>query len=153
MITGEQIITWAGYVGMAAAAVVVCWQQYRSGRSTQTASVMAAKDETIKAATQDRDAWKSMLDAKEKELADYRAHTHSHADVINQKLLALTEENASLKARTDLAPVLKNQAQQNEINEKVLLGLDLILKDIRKLGRRQGSKKIKVKPPAAAPKK
>ena len=90
-------------------------------------SIAQAKDELIKVTMNDRDAWKSHYQAEHLEFIDYREKAHQHNNEANAAVIKLTAENAELKSRTDLSPILQFQQEQSKINVKIVQSLDAIL--------------------------
>lgn len=138
--TFETAIAIGSTLGFIATSAAALFERMRSGKrdraDTLTQSLIA-----------DRDAWKSLHEAAAAELAAYRETAHRIQNEANARVLQLTEDNAKLNAATDIRPVLAHQAEQNEINTKILSALDTILDHLRTL------KPCKVKPASKQPKK
>lgn len=99
-------------------------------------SVAKTKDELIKLATENADAWKSRFEVEHGEFADYRDKTHVHNNESNARIIALVTENEQLKSKTDLSPLMKMMqtffAEQTAINQQILDGLTTLLTPKRK---------------------
>ena len=90
-------------------------------------AISEAKDELVKVTMNDREAWKSRYDAKELEYINYREQQHDHNNEANATVVRLTAQNAELKSRTDLSPILQFNKEQSQINTKIVQSLDAIL--------------------------
>jgi hypothetical protein len=126
-----------GGLATAAAAYIFYTAQRRQG-------VAAAKDELIKSITADREAWKSRYEAEHLEIMAYRDQVHAKNEESNAKIITLTTENAELKSKTDLSPLMKMMqtffAEQTEINQQILDGLTELLTPKRKRARARAAK-------------
>lgn len=118
--------------------VLAAWQEYRTQRLKEKLAqydakeaykrddhkaVDSAKDELIKVITEARDNYLVRFQNTYEEYKDYRDKAHLAQSEAQAKMLAISEEVATLRAKTDLTPLLANQMQQNEINKKILDGL------------------------------
>ena len=81
-------------------------------------------------------AWKTRYEGEHSEYVDYRAASHTKAQDMQARLLELTAENAELRSKTDLTPVIQFHQDQGQINLKVVETLDKILE---RLGGRNGA--------------
>lgn len=68
---------------------------------------------------QKAEEWKTLYTQEHDESQRYRTYVHEKAKTDNSTLLNLTEENAMLKARTDLGPVLEYIKESAETNRQV----------------------------------
>lgn len=78
-------------------------------------------------------SWKKRYDDEHTEFANYRQKVHDKDQSVNARVLRLTEENAELKGKTDLTPVLRFHQEQGQINVKVVQSLDAILAHLKSL--------------------
>jgi len=65
-------------------------------------------------------AWKTRYEGEHEEFTTYRKSVHEKAQMDGAKMLALVAENAELKSKTDLTPILQSQKDQQQINVSVL---------------------------------
>lgn len=72
-------------------------------------------------------AWKKRFEAEHTEYAEYRQKTHDAVQATQARILRLTEDNAELKGKTDLTPIIRFHQEQGQINVKVVQSLDAIL--------------------------
>lgn len=115
---------------------------------TATRVATAATDETLLKSQNDllesframANDWKARYEVEHTEFLKYRESAHKKTNEDNATMLKLTEENADLRARTDLTPVveqLKDQAASNQqlgITLKELSeGVSHLIKQISKL--------------------
>jgi hypothetical protein len=109
-------------------------------------AITEAKDEAIRISGINAEAWKSHYQAAHLELNKYREEQHTRNDESNAKILSLTDENAQLRAKTDLSPVMKLMQdffkEQTAINEKILAALIDLERRIGK-GRRKPARLTK----------
>ena len=77
--------------------------------------------------------WKALAEKIRQELADYREWVHTKTQKDNQAILNLTEENARLRAQTDLTPLLEHMKRYDANAEKVAATLDGLVEVIRQL--------------------
>lgn len=95
------------------------WLQAQKHRS-----ISEAKDEAIRVAQNNAEAWKSHYQAAHLELTNYRSEVHAKNNESNDRIIKLTSENSEWKAKTDLTPltgVMTDFVQeQTRINGKVL---------------------------------
>jgi hypothetical protein len=103
-------------------------------RAQKYQSVAETKDEVIRLLNNSTDAWKVRYEAEHLEHLKYRDNVHLERNETNSRVLALTEQNVALKAKTDLSPILKFQEQQNAFNEKFLAALSAIVERLEDLG-------------------
>lgn len=138
------ITTYGGYIGGLLAVAWAAYNNFKSGRQADykenAEKLAAARDELVK--TKDaviatiageKEAWRSRFDGIHTEYDEYRKSAHAQLNNAQSMILKLTDDNATLHAKTDMTPVLKNQEQQNEVNSKVLENLSeitVILKDL-----------------------
>ena len=95
-------------------------------------SISEAKEEAIRVARTNAEAWKSHYEATKLELTKYRADVLAKNDESNARIVKLTADNASLMSKTDLSPVLAFQAQQTTVNERIVTALDLVVQHLTK---------------------
>lgn len=96
-------------------------------------SLSDAKDEAIKVARNNADAWKGHYEAGHIELESYRKAQHAKNEESHATIVRLTADNATLKSKTDLSPILSFHSQQSQVNEKILEGLTVIVQHLEKL--------------------
>jgi hypothetical protein len=126
-----RILEVVGYIGGALAAIFAghLWVQAQKRQS-----IAAAKDELIQVQKENSDAWKSRYESEHLEYNTYREKQHAQNNDSGALILKLTNENADLKGKTDLSPVMKvmtdfieNQrafmTEQTAINSKILSAL------------------------------
>lgn len=77
------------------------------------------------------DGWKARYEAEHIEITKYRDETHARNDENNARILELTNQNSSLKSKTDLSPVLAFQKEQAAVNSKVVQALNAIIRHLR----------------------
>lgn len=116
------------------AATWAMWERFRNKRVDQRHQVDLAKDELVKVLGADRDAWKSRYESEHAEFIDYRRAAHDQSQTTQAKILKLGEENGELRAKTDITPLMKHQAEQSAINAKIVESLDRILKHLTNEG-------------------
>lgn len=114
------------------------FERWRNLRRNDNQRVEQAKDELIKVLEADRDTWKARYETEREEYISHRKATHDHNNEANARLIKLTDENASLKAKTDITPLLAHQEEQTKINaevmrtlSKVTATLDLIMHHLK----------------------
>lgn len=66
------------------------------------------------------DEWKGEYDRQHAEIMAYRDWVHEKAKKDQAEYLSVVKENESLKARTDLSPVIEHMFQQTENSAKIL---------------------------------
>lgn len=89
--------------------------------------IIAGKEELCKIAREAGEAWKNRYDEAHAEFATYRATSHERAQEAQALILRFTAENAELRNKTDVTPILEHQRTQSEINMKIIQALDEIL--------------------------
>lgn len=115
------------------------FQQKKASKATDqaitaTKVATAATDESLVKSQSDlllsfksmADDWKARYEIEHTEFVKYREAAHKKSNEDNQRVLVLTEENADLKARTDLTPVVEQLKEQAESNKQ----LGVTLKDL-----------------------
>lgn len=127
------------------------FERLRNIKLTGASLVTAAKDELIKVEKAEKEAWKERYDALNAQYLGYREETHKKTEADNSRLLLLQEEVGSLRAKTDMSPVLKileeqaasfaeSREAQSKINAEVLKGLQTLslgLEEFRERRRRE----------------
>lgn len=63
--------------------------------------------------------WKNRYEIEHAELQKYREYVHDKNKKDQETMLRLTEENADLRARTDLTPIVEQLKQQARTNEEL----------------------------------
>lgn len=99
-------------------------------KSAQDELIMT-KDSIITTMKVEKADWIARYDELKKSHEAYRVEAHDRISDAQDKILKLADENSQLHAKTDMTPVLKNQVQQNDVNAKVLDGLNTITKVLR----------------------
>jgi hypothetical protein len=102
-------------------------------QAQKVSSLSEAKDEAIRVARNNADAWKGHYEAGHLELETYRKAQHAKNEESQGTILSLTSENATLKSRTDLSPILTFHKQQSEVNEKIVQALKVVVSHLEKL--------------------
>lgn len=121
-----------------ALAGVAGWQQYRAVKISERtavdiakradhAAVDAAKDEQIALLKEDREIYRTRYQREHDEYKEYREKTHDIANDINAKMIRISSENAELKVKTDITPLMVYTKEQSEINNRIIKSLDRIL--------------------------
>lgn len=82
--------------------------------------------------------WKAAFETEHAESVAYHKYVHDKAEVDNATKLKLTEENALLRARTDLTPIIDHMEIQSKTNERVAVTLENLAKTISALMGRIG---------------
>jgi hypothetical protein len=118
---------WANLVLIVIGFGVAAFERIRNAKMNTSAAVNIAKDELVKVLEADRDAWKSRYATEHDEYVARREGYHTESQTIQAKLLFLTEENAMLKVKTDVTPIMEELKGQAQINQKVLKALDSIM--------------------------
>lgn len=119
----NETITIGSMLGTACALVVAAWQSYRAKKLEAVKQLDLAKDELIKVTRESAEAWKKRHDDLHLEYVAYRENRHKSDNDTNGMLLRLTADNADLRAKTDMTPILEHQREQALINQKVIEGL------------------------------
>jgi hypothetical protein len=126
----SQLPMWANVLVMLVAIGAAVYERLRSAKLMQSAQLNTAKDELIKVLEADRDAWKSRYEAEHDEFVKRRQQYHDDVQKTQSRTLVLTEENAALKAKTDITPILTELQAQSSINKAVLHALEELTKRI-----------------------
>lgn len=93
--------------------------------ATASANVVAAGDlaksnaDLAWAYKEQAEQWKALAEKTHKEQAEYRQWVHDKNKEDNAIMLTLTAENADLKARTDLTPLLEHMKKHDANAERV----------------------------------
>jgi hypothetical protein len=127
----DTAITFGGYLGMMLAGAAACYERVRNARLNSNREISRAKDELVRVLTEDRDAWKDRCTTEREEFAAYRVKSHDNANDAQARIIKLTEELGTLRAKTDITPLLKNQEEQSRINAKLLEGLEAIIRHLK----------------------
>lgn len=94
--------------------------------------ILKQKDELITLARDAANIWRGKFEDADKELHDYRAKVHEKAEKDGARMLSLAEENAALRIKTDLTPLLNSMGtlhgEQRIFNGKLLAAMEVILK-------------------------
>lgn len=94
--------------------------------------ILKQKDELIALAREASSVWKGKFEDVDKELHEHRAKTHDKAEKDNARMLSLAEENAALRIKTDLTPLLNSMSvlhtEQRAFNSNVIAAMNVILK-------------------------
>ena len=120
----ETLIVISGAVGAA-----IAGRFYIQAQKHQATA--EAKDEIINLLTASANGWKARYESEHVEITNYRAEVHTRNDENNARILELTNQNSSLKSKTDLSPVLAFQKEQSTVNSKVVEALNIIIKHLR----------------------
>lgn len=109
----------------------------KANEASTTKSVAAASDlaksnaDLAAAYKQSADEWKVLAEKTFKEQNEYRQYVHDKAKEDNAVLLSLTAENADLKSKTNLTPLLEHM-QKHDANAarvaETLTGLTELIK-------------------------
>lgn len=83
---------------------LAAWQKVLSAKDEK---LEASKAEMISVLETSKSAWKEKWEIEHEEYKCYREHTHEQINTANSKILTITEENAHLKIKTDMTPVLE----------------------------------------------
>ncbi len=118
---------WANALLLIVAFGAAAFERVRNVKLSSTANVSLAKDELINVVTADRDAWKSRYETEHSEYVARRQQYHDELQGINADMLRLSGENAALKAKTDVTPIMQELKAQSEINQNVLKALGTIM--------------------------
>lgn len=105
-----QTLAACGVVGTAIGTGWAAYERKRNSKTVDALRVAAGKDELITVKDQ-------IIAAKEeehKEYLRYREEHHKKVEEMSGKILVLTEDNAMLKERSDLHPVMEALKMQNE---------------------------------------
>lgn len=130
MTPDSHLPAWANLLVMIVAIGAAIFERVRSARLMQSAQLNTAKDELIKVLEADRDAWKSRYESEHDEYVKRRQQYHDEVQKTQTRILLLTEENAQLKAKTDITPILAELHAQASINKAVLRALEELTKRI-----------------------
>lgn len=132
-------------IATALATVAAGFERYRSQRANARAQasaevaaeakqeqavkdqIIAGKEELCRIAREAGEAWKKRYDEAHTEFSEYRNATHARAQEAQALILRFTAENAELRNKTDVTPILEHQRTQSEINSKIIQALDEIL--------------------------
>lgn len=123
-------IDW-GSIGLAAGALVYgVWQSFKSkgkrkaeDEAKDLQRALDGKEELIAISREQAAAWKVRYESEHDEYVKYRQERHEKDGEIQSLVLRLTMENAELRAKTDLSPVLEHQRQNAEVQVKMLESL------------------------------
>lgn len=131
------IQTWVS-IGTALAAVLgVAWgfiEKLKTGRAERAAEkaaqekqtaadahkIIEVKDELIAVAQESKAAWKAKYEQEHAEYTEYRTEAHKRLNEASALVLRHSAENAELRAKTDLSPVLKHQEEQSQVTTKII---------------------------------
>jgi hypothetical protein len=104
----------------------------KAARAVEAAgeAVEAANSKVVEVVRLEADAWRKRYEGEHQEALEYRERAHTHANESNSLVLRLTAENAELRSKTDLSPVLKFHQEQSEINGKIVGALDKIVRHL-----------------------
>lgn len=95
-------------------------------------AVDQAHSELVEVVRLQADAWKARYEGEHQEFTEYRDKTHAHNGVANSRILALTAENAELRSKTDLSPILRFHEDQARRDERISVALERIVQFIEK---------------------
>lgn len=140
MMTSDPVAI-GGWIGAAVAAGMAVFERLRSKRSSDRAilateraqeaeaaqgankEILAAKDELIRLARESVTQWKERQAAEHAEFMAYREKMHAQIQDAQATILKQTEEIASLRARTDVTPVMDKLDSVMERLNAVVEGL------------------------------
>lgn len=115
-------VAFIGAGGAAAIYAAKLWVQAQKYRA-----ISESKDEAIRISNLNAVAWESHYKASHVELNKYRDEQHVRNDEANARIVRLTSENAELRGKTDLSPVMELMKgffqEQTAINAKILAAL------------------------------
>jgi len=95
---------------------------------------LAKKNEELaKAYCQKSEEWQAAWKKEHEENQAYRSLVHTQRNQAQAEHLKLVEENASLRARTDLTPIISHIEKQQETNERVATALTQLTSGINSL--------------------
>ena len=123
----ETVIAICGCLGTVTAGAMAYYERFHNRRDDDIRKLASAKDELVQVLTAESAAYKAASERVGSEFHAYRENAHRQNGESQATILRLTEDNARLKAATDISPLLKHQQEQSEINAKILQGLDLII--------------------------
>lgn len=87
-----------------AAAACAGWLKVLQGKDEK---LEASKKEYAETLESSKNMWKEKFETEHDEYKAYRQKTHEQINDSNSKILNITEENAHLKIKTDMTPVLE----------------------------------------------
>jgi hypothetical protein len=139
--TQESLTLYSSWIGTAIAVGAAAYERFRSSRSADKAitateraheaeasqkahqEILAQKDELIRLARDSAVQWKEKCQAEHAEFSAYREKHHLLMQESQATMLNQAEEIASLKAKTDLVPVM-------QLLQEVVGGLKLLIERV-----------------------
>lgn len=119
-------------VGLSGSLLYGVWTDWR--KRGEVKKIVEGKDELIKIHRDEVLAWKERFESKDKDLKAYQRYAHDKNQEDNLIVLRLTEENANLKGKTDLTPVLEHMREDQKVTAiivdtlgKVATTMDILL--------------------------
>lgn len=135
----QLLLTIGGAAGTVFGALWAAFERSRNAKAADALRIANGKDEIIRVKDQ-------IIDAKEQEHKEYLRYREEHHKALNEanaKILLLTEDVASLRARTDISPIIENQRLQGEVTLKILTALEKLTYRIEHvLAKHEGVKKL-----------
>jgi hypothetical protein len=123
------------FLGAGAAGAIYFFWSLVSGlrKRSQTLQTKndAANESLVNVVRAEAAAWKQRYESEHEEYVVYRHKSHDNTQETTAMVLKLTADNAELKSKTDLTPILKFHQEQSDINMKIVETLNAIMSEVR----------------------
>lgn len=109
-----------GWVGGTIVTVVSIFAGVKKAQQASNQRNESSRTELIKLLEDSRNEWRNKCESEHTEFQKYRDEAHLQLNQATQKILTLSTENAELKMRTDMAPIMTALKDQGNVLERVV---------------------------------
>lgn len=104
----------------------------RRTRELRDSTISKNNEDLVKALQAQLEEWKDQYKQQHSELQDYREKVHAKAKEDQAKIIQLAEDNALLRERTDLKPVLDYLTNFSEVMKNLTTSVNHLIERIEK---------------------
>lgn len=101
--------------------IIVGWKKSQQASDARNNT---SRSELIKLLESSRDEWRTKCESDHQEFVKYRDEAHLKINQCTDQILQLSQDNAQLKMRTDMAPIMALLGEQGKVMERVVKALD-----------------------------
>lgn len=130
MIDWTSILQISGTIGGIFATAGACWLGYRKVKGIDEKRIQHLHESVVDLLQTESKAWKDKWELEHTEYLKYRDDSHEKSNKDQATVLKLTNENADLKARTDITQVMQSQQKMLEMLVNIANILRLVQQEL-----------------------